>query len=418
MVDVKLHDIGEGMTEAEVLHFFVKPGDEVSVDQPLVEVQTDKMTAELPSPAAGTVKEIKAETGDVIEVGTTIITLEGAGEQTEPTENTSPQPAVQKETPHSNKKKTSTMKIPKTGRVLAAPYTRKIARDHEIDIEQVQGTGPAGRVEDEDVYAFVNGEGEQSVAAPVQDIRQHRQKTAVESKPAEKIPFRGRRKQIARKMKQSMYTIPHVTHFDEVDVTDLFAVKQSLKVSDPDHKKGLNVSVAAFFIKALQLALQDFPIFNAKLDEEDEVIHLEKMNNIGIATDTEDGLIVPVIKNVENLSVIEIQQQMKSLIQKAKENKLTANDLTGGTFTMSNVGPMGSTAATPIINHPEVGLMAFHKTKKMPVVRGEDEIVIRQMMNLSMSFDHRVTDGSQAVAFTNCFIEYIENPNIMLVELV
>lgn len=416
MVEVKLHDIGEGMHEAEIIHFFVKTNDEVNVDQPLIEVQTDKMTAELPSPAAGVVKDIKAETGDRVTVGTTIMTLEETKEQT-----TTATTLSQTESEKANKpinRKTSSMMIPKRKRVLAAPYTRKIARDHGIDIEKIQGTGPAERVIDEDVYAFINTD--RLTKDSDQTFPENTLKTAVKDQPVKEIPFRGRRKQIAKKMTQSMFTIPHVTHFDEANVTNVFAVKESLKMSDPNNEKGLNVSVAAFFIKAIQLVLKEFPTFNAKLDEDNEVIRLEQQYNIGIATDTEDGLIVPVIKNVENMSIRDIHEQMKVLIKKAQENQLTADELRGGTFTISNVGPMGSTAATPIINHPEVGLMAFHKTKKMPVVseENEDTIVIRQMMNMSMSFDHRVLDGSQAVAFTNRVIEYIENPNIMLVELV
>ncbi|HEU5138808.1 MAG TPA: 2-oxo acid dehydrogenase subunit E2 [Bacillales bacterium] len=448
MTDVKLHDIGEGMTEAEILRFFVKVGDTVKVDQPLLEVQTDKMTAELPSPNAGTVTEIKAAEGDVIEVGTTVVVLDGENGESPKAEEPSPQEKQEKPGRH---KKSAKMRIPRTGRVLAAPFTRKIARDQDVDIEKIDGTGEDGRVTEEDVKAYAGGEsqeekkveakkagGDRPMASPAarrlarakglelseirsndplgrvraEDIRGHQEQQVTE--PVEEIPFRGRRRAIAKKMTQSMYTIPHVSHFDEVDVTELFAVKQSLKTSNPEK----NVSAAAFFIKALQKALQEVPIFNAKLDEDNEVIRLEKEYNIGLATDTEEGLIVPVIHNVERLSLLEIHNQMKELIQKAKDNQLKAADMSGGTFTISNVGPMGSTGATPIINYPEVGLMAFHKTKKMPVVRGDDEIVIRQMMNVSMTFDHRVADGAKAVQFTNRFIEYIESPTLLLVELV
>ncbi|WP_318036124.1 2-oxo acid dehydrogenase subunit E2 [Halobacillus salinarum] len=234
--------------------------------------------------------------------------------------------------------------------------------------------------------------------------------------PKTTIPFKGRRKQIAKKMTQSLYTAPHVTHFDEVDMTELLKVKAQLK-RGTDRRPGIQVSVAAFFIKALQLSLQQFPIFNSKLDEEKEEIFLESSYNIGLATGTDEGLIVPVLKNVEKLSLTEIHKQMKALTKKAVENQLSGHDLRGGTFTISNVGPMGSTGATPILNYPEAGLMAFHKTKKMPVVVN-DEIVIREMMNVSLTFDHRIADGSQSVAFTNLFIDYIENPYAMLTELI
>ncbi|HET7626756.1 MAG TPA: dihydrolipoamide acetyltransferase family protein [Bacillales bacterium] len=413
--EVKLHDIGEGMTEAEILRFFVQVGDEVKVDQPLVEVQTDKMTAELPSPAAGTVKEILAETGDVVEVGETLLTLERVGgeeareDKEEAFVGSADEPAGNERT----KSKTNTMRIPRTKRVLAAPYTRKLARDNNVDIEQLTGTGPAGRVTDEDVMSFVSKK--EASSRQVDEPADSDRKFAAAAGVAEEIPFRGRRKAIAKKMAQSVYTIPHVTHFDEADVTDLLAVKASLKGSKPEK----NASAAAFFIKALQLALAEFPIFNAKLDEENEVIRLEKGVHIGLATDTEEGLIVPVLRDVERKSILDIHHEMKELTLKAKENRLAASEMTGSTFTISNVGPLGSTGATPIINYPEVALMAFHKTKKMPVVRGEnDEIAIRKMMNVSMTFDHRVADGAKAVAFTNRFIEYVENPNLLLVELV
>lgn len=451
MTDVKLHDIGEGMTEAEVLRFFVKLDEHVEVDEPLFEVQTDKMTAELPSPTAGVVKEIKANLGDMIEVGTTVMILEGEQESLS-SENTTPPdeiPVIEAPARPSYNQEAAVSK-PKSGHVLAAPYTRKIARDLQVDIEQITGSGADGRVTEEDVQAFASqGSHEKKpaesaamrpIATPAarKRAREHgidlaQVKTqdpygriragdldappSAEPQEADEIPFRGRRRAIAKKMAESVYTIPHVTHFDEVDVTELFALKQSLKVSRPQK----NASAAAFFIKALQKALQEVPIFNAKLDEDNEVIRLQKTYHIGIATDMEEGLIVPVIHNVEGLSVTQIHEQMKTLMQKAQDHQLKAADMSKGTFTVSNVGPLGSTGATPIINAPEVGLMAFHKTKKTPVVRereGEDEIVIRNMMNVSMTFDHRVADGGQAVQFTNRFAEYIENPNLLFVDMV
>lgn len=426
MVEVKLHDIGEGISEGEIIHFFVKEGDTVTIDQPLLEVQTDKVTAELPSPVAGIVKEIKASEGDVIEVGTTVVLIEKEG--SEPTENK--QQNDQSNIPAESTAITNEASHTKTyyisdqeavgrlsNRVIATPYTRKIAREHNVDIEQVTGTGPAGRVMDEDVYRFI--EGAKSPAKSESETITVKEKLVAKrnTTTVTEIPFKGRRKQIAAKMSQSMYTIPHVTHFEEIDLTNLFEIKKALKQSDPTGEKGQNVSLAAFFIKALQLALQEYPIFNSKLDEEKEVIRVEEAVSIGIATDSDEGLIVPVMKNVQEKPIKTIHKEMKELIQRARENQLKPSDLTGGTFTISNVGPMGSTGATPIINYPEVGLMAFHKTKKMPVVI-EDEIVIRQMMNVSMTFDHRITDGATAVAFTNCFKHYLETPALLTLELV
>jgi 2-oxoisovalerate dehydrogenase E2 component (dihydrolipoyl transacylase) len=424
MVEVKLHDIGEGMHEGEVIHFFVKAGDTVKIDQPLVEVQTDKVTAELPSPAAGTIKDIKVKEGDVVTVGSVILTIEASSSA--PSKEKAEEPKVMQEQPVVDKIVASPKNTVFAGgiatlnkRVLAAPFTRKIARENGVDIEQIEGTGPGGRVTDQDVFNFIeNG------SAPV--AKEEAAKSAADnkidapsftSKNAEEIPFKGRRKQIAKKMVQSLATIPHVTHFEEIDVTAVMDLKKQLKVMDPENKRGMNVSVAAFFVKAIQMALKDFPIFNAKLDEEKEVIRLEKNVNIGIATDSDDGLIVPVISHVEQRNVRDIAVDMKDKITRAKTNKLKGSDMTGGTFTISNVGPLGSIAATPIINHPEVALMAFHKTKKTPVVVG-NEIVIRSMMNVSMSFDHRVADGATAVMFTNRVKELIENPYFMTLELI
>ena len=409
MVEVKLHDIGEGMTEGEILHYFVKVGDAVKTDQPLVEVQTDKMVAELPSPASGVVKDIVIDKGNTVSVGTTLLVLEEAGGKetavsAEPILEYIAQP----------NKKTERLFI------KAAPYTRKIAREVGVDIQQIKGTGKNGRITVEDVYNFAKSNSRE------EEVKEEKRKvTSLPAAPeaketvdergsrpnAETIPFRGRRKQIAKNMVKSLYTIPHVTHFEEVDMTELLAYRKKIDAM------GRSVSVTAFLIKAITQALKQYPVFNAKLDEEQEVIILEKEYHIGIAADTEDGLVVPVIHHADRLSVQEIHRKQKELTLKAKEGTLTGADMRGGTFTISNVGPLGSMGATPIINYPQTGLIAFHKTKKMPVVMENDEIAIRSMMNISMSFDHRVADGATAVAFTNAFKQYIENPTLWLIDM-
>ncbi|ARI78696.1 dihydrolipoamide acetyltransferase family protein [Halobacillus mangrovi] len=412
-MDVKLHDIGEGMHEAEILYYFVKKGEFVKNDAPLVEVQTDKMTAELTAPADGVIDEIKFDIGDVIEVGTTILTMRT--EQKQPSEKRVPagqSSSAHPEPAQSSGPRTFNLELPPT-RVKASPHTRRIAREQGIKIEDVRGTGKGGRILDKDIYEYVEAK---SQPAPEREAVVKNEPKLGPARQQQTIPFNGRRKQIAKKMTQSLYTAPHVTHFDEVDMTEVIKLKEQLK-RGTDRRPGTQVSVAAFFIKALQLSLKEFPIFNSKLDEEKGEILLESSYNIGLATGTEEGLIVPVLKNVENLSLVDIHKHMKALTKKAVDNQLSGQDLRGGTFTISNVGPMGSTGATPILNYPETGLMAFHKTKKTPVVI-DDEIVIRQMMNVTLTFDHRVADGSQSVAFTNRFIDYIENPYVMLVELI
>ncbi|KXG09772.1 Dihydrolipoyllysine-residue acetyltransferase component of pyruvate dehydrogenase complex [Anoxybacillus sp. P3H1B] len=425
MLEVKLHDIGEGMTEAVVIHYFVKKGDDVKADQPLVEVQTDKMVAEIPSPAAGTVLDIFVPEGQTIAVGTTLLSLqteavghEQAKEQAAVTVEAEVE--IESEPVIGEPARTNESKT-KPQRILASPYTRKIAREHGIDLSLIQGTGPAGRITDEDVYRYLQGQQaptQQEQATQLVAPAAEREPASVtvtkeETKEEMIIPFRGRRKQIAKKMTQSLFTIPHCTHFEEIDVTELIALREELK------EHNVNISATAFFIKALSLTLKQFPIFNAKLDEENECIRLEKEHHFGIAVDTEEGLIVPVIKNIEKKSLRQIHEEAKALTKKAMENQLSLAEMTGGTFTISNVGPLGgSIGATPIINYPEVALVAFHKTKKRPVVLENDEIAVRSMMNLSMSFDHRVADGATAVAFTNYFAKRIENPKLMLMELI
>ncbi|MDG5473051.1 dihydrolipoamide acetyltransferase family protein [Jeotgalibacillus sp. ET6] len=401
-MEIKLHDIGEGMTQAELIHYFVKPGDKINADDPLVEVQTDKMTAEIPSPASGIVKELMIEPGATIAVGTTIMLIEAVNS----TKSREPNTRAVKEfaTKSSDVKKIDT-EINKTKRILASPYTRKIARDHQISIEMIDGSGPGGRISDEDIYSAIKAEKIQTNQTPA------RTEEVIKEKQSS-IPYSGIRRKIGNKVTQSLFTVPHCTHFEEVDVTELLQFKEQLK------KEGKNISATIFFIKALGVCLREFPVFNSSLDEKNELIVLHPAIHIGLATDTADGLLVPVLKNISQKSFRALQEEMREIQQKAKDKALSMADLTGSTFTVSNAGPLGgSIGATPILNYPESALMAFHKIKKRPMVNAKDEIVIRSMMNISMTYDHRIIDGGSAVMFTNRFAELIEQPISMMVEL-
>lgn len=402
MIEVKLHDVGEGMTEGEIANYLVQVGDWVTIDQPVVEVSTDKMVAELPAPVSGVVTDLLIPVGQTVGVGTVLLLIEATEAQTAVTVERT---VEQSEQPQQLQPTVTALLTERPKRVLATPYTRKIARDLGIDLELVPAVDPSGRVTEEDVRRFL-----ESGTTPENDQRP----VAVEapSAPVDTIPFRGIRKQIAKKMTQSLFTIPHVTHFEEVDMTRLLALREELKAA------GKPISVNAFFIKALIVALQDFPVFNAKLDEANEQIILERQYHIGVATETADGLIVPVVQDADRLTMQQLHQQVADLSTRAKNGDLRAADLKASTFTMSNVGPLGSTGATPIINYPETALIAFHKTKKRVCVDDQDQIVIRSMMNLSMSFDHRVADGATAVAFTNRFAGLIEHPTTLLMELI
>lgn len=405
MIEVKLHDVGEGMTEGEIAHYLVQVGDHVTTDQPVVEVATDKMVAELPAPVSGIVKEIIIPVGQTVQVGTTLLHIEASNASDMPvaiTPEASPAPE-----PASVAVTAPPVQVSPAKRVLATPYTRKIARDHGIDIETVTASDPSGRVSEDDVLRFV-----QTATAPQETASPIIEEVTYQETSPETIPFRGIRKQIAKKMTQSLYTIPHVTHFEEVDMTRLLALRAEWKAA------GRNINVNAFFIKALIVALKEYPVFHAKLDEANACIRLEQDFHFGMATETPDGLMVPVIRHADQLSLTELHEQLVALQQRAQNGALRAADLKPSTFTMSNVGPLGSTGATPIINYPETALIAFHKTKKRACVDENDQIVVRSMMNLSMSFDHRVADGATAVAFTNRFVSLIEHPTTLLLELI
>ncbi|MBN6886667.1 pyruvate/2-oxoglutarate dehydrogenase complex dihydrolipoamide acyltransferase (E2) component [Cytobacillus horneckiae] len=401
-MEVKLHDIGEGMTEAEIVSFLVKPGDVVKADTPIVEVQTDKMTAEIPSPIAGIIGEFNVKQGQTVPVGTTLLFIQNHSDSENQKERLISLPPSQHDT-HQNHLK----------RILAAPYTRKIARENGVEIENIKGTGLSGRIIDEDIYRYLEQSKTQSINSSLFAEKQQEPSPLINEQQDDTIPFRGRRKQIANNMMHSVQTIPHCTHFEEIDVTDLLQFKQNLK------EIGRDISATAFFLKALSICLKEYPIFNAQLDIEKEIIIKNKEHHFGIAIDMEEGLIVPVLRNIENKSIQSIHVEMKDLSKKAKENKLSVKDITGGTFTISNVGPLGgSFGATPIIQHPQVALVSFHKTKKMPVVADNDQIIIRSIMNLSMSFDHRVADGASAVRFTNRFAQLINDPKMLILEMV
>jgi 2-oxoisovalerate dehydrogenase E2 component (dihydrolipoyl transacylase) len=413
MVEVKFHDIGEGMTEGEVVSYLVKVGDSVKVDQPLVEMQTDKMVAEIPSPSSGTVKKINVDVGTTISIGSVLLEIDDGKNMTSSSSTSEKEVSAAVIAPEKKESKPETTAVkepPK--RIIAAPHTRRIARENDVNIEEVIGSGSAGRVTDEDIFRFVRERDgkvkvrfETAVEPGVIDVKE------TKSTVGDTIPFTGIRKQIAIKMSESLSTIPHVTHFDEVDLTNLLEFRRELKES------GETISVVAFFLKALAITLKEFPLFNAQLEEENNVIRLLKEYHMGLATNTDKGLLVPVLRDADKKSLKELHQEMKALTKKAQDQKLSAGEMKGGTFTISNVGPLGGTAATPIINHPQTSIIAFHKTKKMPVVMANDEIAIRSIMTLSLSFDHRIIDGADSVMFTNRFIELIEQPKKLFLYL-
>lgn len=411
MREVTFTDIGEGMTEGEILHYFVEKGDKVSADQSLVEIQTDKMIAEVPAPAAGTVQSIRFDSGEVVMVGEVLLEIDTGEKNFSPSSIDQNSGASEERVSPTEEEITGASPPLPPFRVKAAPHTRRIARELNVDIEKIEGTGPSGRIIDDDVYRFAENDttsddDNETSATPVTSSG-GRQATE-----AKDIPFTGIRKQTAIKMSESWKTIPHVTHFDEADMTRLLEFHKELKQLDE------RISIPAFFMKASVIALKEYKVFNAQLDEENEVIRLAENYHIGFATHTDGGLMVPVIHDADGKSIKAMDAEMKTLTEKAQKGNLGLTDMKNGTFTVNNVGPLGGIGATPIINKPETGIISFHKTKKKPVVIENDEIAVRSVMTISFSFDHRVADGALAIEFVNRFIGLIESPEKLFLELV
>lgn len=436
-MEFKLADIGEGIHEGEILRWLVKEGDQVEQDAPLVEVQTDKVAAELPSPVAGVIERILAREGQVVPVGTVLAVIREAGagaggahaapssangETATPMAHPTTQPqgevAPARETPE-----------PKTGaaarsgakrRALATPHVRALARKLGVDIDEIDGTGPVGRVTEEDVRRFAEGAREPVAQAPTDAARaQGEAGSRVEAPVArgelvEQVPLRGLRRRIAEHMVQAKRIIPHATHIDEVEMDGIEALRERLRPYA--EARGVKLTSLAFFVKAVSIALKEFPYVNASVDEAQENVLLRRYYHIGIAVDTEHGLIVPVVKHADQKSVFEIAREVSDLARRARENRLSLDEVTGSTFTISNAGALGGLYATPIINYPESAILGIHKMEPRPVVRN-NEIVIRNIAHVSLSFDHRIIDGGMAIRFTNRVRELLEDPDRLWAEL-
>ncbi|GAA0476424.1 2-oxo acid dehydrogenase subunit E2 [Halococcus dombrowskii] len=522
--EFELPDVGEGVAEGEIVDWLVEEGDAVEEDQPVAEVETDKAVVDVPSPVNGSVQEIHAEAGEMVPVGTVIITFaeegdDDSGEATTTEESTETDAATEASAAtgdvETTAEGTADEETPTaSGRVFAAPSARRLARELGVDIGSIDGSGPGGRVSEHDVRAAAEdakevdeegsdspepattrvegssgtdaGEGdttgggaaqasstgqpsasgsaaggatagesadrERTLAAPAtrklaedsgididavptdeerdgeafvtpaavesyaeaQQAAQDADREALAgSRGEERIPYRGVRRTIGQQMAESKYTAPHVTHHDEVDVTALVEARTDLK--ELADEQGISLSYMPFVMKACVAALREFPMVNAMLDEEAEEIVQKKYYNIGVATATDAGLMVPVVEDAGRKNMLQLASEMNELVEKARERTISREEMQGGTFTITNVGAIGGEYATPILNHPEVAILALGAIKEKPrVVDGE--IVPRKVMTLSLSIDHRVVDGAIAAQFTNRVEEFLENPQRLLLE--
>lgn len=423
--DVKLPELGEGVTEGELVKWLVKSGDSVKADQAIAEVLTDKATVEVPTPAAGTVGELKFKAGDVVKVGSVMITLTGAGGAAAAAPAApAPQAAA---APAAKAAPVATTSAPAAtangifppvadSKVLATPATRRLARETGVDINGLSGSGLAGRVTREDVLSAGGGAvATTSAKAPAAGMTIPKpayqgQAGAVE----ERVALIGIRKRIAENMQRSKQIIPHFTIMDEAKVDSLVALRESLK--DFAEKNGTKITYLPIVMKAMVATIREFPMFNASIDDAAGEIVYKKYFNIGFAADTPTGLVVPVIKNADQKTILEISKEIIDLSKRARDGKLKPDEMKGACITVTNIGSIGGTYATPVINHPEVAILGMYKIDEKPVIK-DGQLKAIKVMNYTMTADHRLIDGALAARFLAAFIGRIENPGKLLVEM-
>jgi pyruvate dehydrogenase E2 component (dihydrolipoamide acetyltransferase) len=430
--EFKLPDIGEGIHEGEIVKWFVKPGDEIKEDDILLEVQNDKAVVEIPSPVDGKVVDLKVEEGTVSVVGDVLLTIEAEGEipvsahgHPEDEEETVTAEEPKEETPVQTATDTT---VDKNRRVIAMPTVRKYAREKGVNIRQVAGSGKNGRVLKEDIDTFLSG-GQVTTEETVSTEAAQEQTTTTATKQVEKKPVKpytpafgeletrekmsGIRKAIANAMVNSKHTAPHVTLMDEVDVTALVAHRKNFKQVAAD--RGIKLTYLPYVVKALTSALREYPILNTSLDDaSDEIVH-KHYYNIGIAADTDKGLLVPVVKDADRKSIFNISGEINELATKARDGKLSPDEMKGASCTITNIGSAGGQWFTPVINHPEVAILGIGRIAEKPVVR-DGEIVVAPVLALSLSFDHRMIDGATAQNALNHIKRLLNDPQLLVME--
>jgi len=423
------------LTEAEIVAVLVREGDVIREDAPLLEVETDKAQVEIPSPMGGRVEKIHVEPGQTVKVGAPLVTFgDGAVEPAAtaaPSRSTAAAPAVAAPTraPAAPPPAAAAPAARAEGPAAATPATRRLARELSVDLKAVRGTGPGGRVLDEDVRAAASGP--RGAAAPATTAARAatpagpaRPLAAVGAEapplprfeqwgPVERAPLSHLRRTIAERMTLSATLIPHVTHFDRADITDLDAIiTRNLEAA---RARGVTLTLTSFLLKAAALALLRHPTFNASLDPGAGEMVLKRYYNLGVAVATERGLIVPVLREIDRKPVLEIARELAALAQRVRDGKATLDDLRGGTFTITNIGALGGTAAIPIINYPEVAILAVARARQEAVVR-QGQIVPRLMLPLTLTFDHRIADGADGARFASEIVQLLEAPERLLWE--
>jgi pyruvate dehydrogenase E2 component (dihydrolipoamide acetyltransferase) len=453
--EYRMPELGEGLHEGEIVKWHVKPGDTIKEDDILMEVQNDKAVVEVPSPVTGVVKEVKVSEGTVAVVGDLLAVIDAEGElpvsahgghdsaaaapekspeaapagaNAAPTPSNPVAPAVNPEAAAPNERvQSGTVPDGGTkgneiapGAVLATPSVRKLAREKGVDLGAVSPTGKHGRITKDDILNFKPGASASSEAPATEAASP----AAAAAKPAaivptgerveERVPFKGIRKVIAQAMVKSVYTAPHVTIMDEVDVTALVKLRERAKPIA--EKRGVKLTYLPFIVKALVAALREFPALNSMLDEAANEIVYKKYYNIGIATDTDNGLMVPVVFDADRKNIYNIAGEIRDLAARGRDGKLAPSELRGSTISITNIGSAGGMFFTPVINFPEVAILGTGRISEKPIVKN-GEIVVGQMMALSLSFDHRLIDGATAQYAMNHIKRLLEDPELLIMEV-
>ena len=408
-MDVKLPPLGEGADSGVVVNLFVKVGDSITKDQPLLELENEKAVATIPSTASGTVAQIFVKAGDKLSVGQRILSVDSAKTGSTKTAQAPPaarHPVAEPEAEPQSTSPAEEFAVPPDSHtateVAASPAIRKLARDLGIDLARVRGTARGGRIQLEDVRAYIQRLQKQAVPARPATAPSTSPAPAPESidfskwGPVTKQPLTPLRQVIARRLSESWNTIPHVTQFDEADLTRILSLRKQYLAEY--EKKGARLTVTAFLVKAVVEALKKHPIFNASLDEGSQSIVFKNYFHIGIAVDTEAGLIVPVLRDADKKNLMQVARELEELAVKARDRRVSAEELKGGTFTISNQGGIGGAHFTPIVNKPEVAILGLGRAVARPVAR-DGKVEIRTLMPLGLSYDHRLIDGGAAARF-------------------
>lgn len=425
MLEFRFPDIGEGIAEGVILKWFVDVGQEVKEGDSLFLVETDKVNAEIPAPRGGIVLARFGQVGETINVGDVVVTI---GDDSVPS---SPQPTTEpveeenaavvgalETSSHVFEASSEGMDgnvQPQERKVLATPVARKLAKDLGVDMQLIEGSGPAGRIMKEDIQRAAKPQVKEAKLPSAKEPWAQDLPVGARHRPLEleeRVALTSLGKTVAKTMSLSKQEIPHAAIMDELDVTELVKLRQEAK--EVAEKEGVKLTYMPFIIKAIVLTLQANPHFNASFSPETQEVVLKKFYNIGIAVDTPHGLVVPVVKNAHELGLLRLGEQVQLLAEKARERTLSLDEIQGGTFTLTNYGAVGALSGLPVIKHPEAAILGIGTITKKPVVDANDQIVVRQILPITLAFDHRFIDGGQAGRFVNRLRQYLEEPLLLL----